>query len=173
MKKEMTIQQAAQLTGYHEATLTKACQDGRIKARRAGKRWIVETPSLLDFGQRKPHKAVREAVQENQLELPEKQPEAPNMPNMNELAKAWEDELQRIAEIDEKAENEALAARNDGLQAIVPETRSARHTVPESWKEVPIATYEDLLEQYHRGIAEGFHMAMAYIKSYTEEDPEE
>lgn len=170
MKKEMTIQQAAQLTGYHEATLTKACQEGRIKARRAGKRWIVETPSLLDFGQRKPHKATRETVQENQLDLPEKQPEAPDM---NELAKAWEDELQRIAEIDQEAEKEALAARNEGLQAIIPETRSARHTAPEDWKNVLIATYEDLLEQYHRGIAEGFHMAMAYIKSYTEEDPEE
>ena len=170
MKKEMTIQQAAQLTGYHEATLTKACQEGRIKARRAGKRWIVETPSLLDFGQRKPHKATRETVQENQLELPEKQQEAPDM---NELAKAWEDELQRIAEIDQEAEKEALAARNEGLQAIIPETRSARHTAPEDWKNVLIATYEDLLEQYHRGIAEGFHMAMAYIKSYTEEDPEE
>ena len=170
MKKEMTIQQAAQLTGDHEATLTKACQEGRIKARRAGKRWIVETPSLLDFGQRKPHKATRETVQENQLDLPEKQPEAPDM---NELAKAWEDELQRIAEIDQEAEKEALAARNEGLQAIIPETRSARHTAPEDWKNVLIATYEDLLEQYHRGIAEGFHMAMAYIKSYTEEDPEE
>lgn len=170
MKKEMTIQQAAQLTGYHEATLTKACQDGKIKARRAGKRWIVETPSLLEFGQRKPHKAVREAVQENQLELTEKQPEAPNM---NELAKAWEEELQRIAEIDEEAEKEALAARNEGLQAIIPETRSARHTAPEDWKKVLIATYEDLLEQYHRGVAEGFHMAMAYLKEYAEEDPEE
>ena len=170
MKKEMTIQQAAQLTGYHEATLTKACQEGRIKARRAGKRWIVETPSLLDFGQRKPHKATRETVQENQLDLPEKQPEAPDM---NGLAKAWEDELQRIVEIDQEAEKEALAARNEGLQAIIPETRSARHTAPEDWKNVLIATYEDLLEQYHRGIAEGFHMAMAYIKSYTEEDPEE
>lgn len=170
MKKEMTIQQAAQLTGYNESTLTRACQDGRIKARRAGKRWIVETPSLLEFGQRKPHKATRETVQENQLELTEKQPEAPDT---NELAKAWEDESQRIAEIYEEAEKEAMAALNEGAQIIVPETRSARHTVPESWKEVPIATYENLLEQYHRGIAEGFHMAMAYIKSYTEEDSEE
>lgn len=170
MKKEMTIQQAAQLTGYNESTLTRACQEGQIKARRAGRWWLVETPSLLEFGQRKPHKATRETVQENQLELTEKQPEAPNM---NELAKAWEDELLRIAEIDEEAAKEALAARNEGAQTIAPETRSARHTVPESWKEVPIATYEDLLEQYHRGIAEGFHMAMAYIKSYTEEDSEE
>lgn len=170
MKKEMTIQQAAQLTGYHEATLTKACQDGRIKARRAGKRWIVETPSLLEFGQRKPHKATRETVQDNQLELPEKQPEAPDM---EELAKAWEDELQRIAEIDQEAENEALAARNEGPQTIIPETRSARHTAPEDWKKVLIATYEDLLKQYHRGVAEGFHMAMAYLKEYAEEEPEE
>lgn len=170
MKKEMTIQQAAQLTGYHEATLTKACQEGKIKARRAGRRWLVETPSLLEFGQRKPHKATRETVQENQLELTEKQPEAPNM---NELAKAWEDELLRIAEIDEEAEKEALAARIMKAEAIIPETRSARHTAPEDWKKVLIATYEDLLEQYNRGIAEGFHMAMAYIKSYTEEEPEE
>lgn len=170
MKKEMTIQQAAQLTGYNESTLTRACQEGQIKARRAGKRWIVETPSLLEFGQRKPHKAVREAVQENQLELTEKQPEAPNM---NELAKAWEEELQRIAEIDEEAEKEAQAARNEGLQTIAPETRSARHTAPDDWKKVLIATYEDLLEQYHRGIAEGFHMAMAYLKEYAEEETEE
>lgn len=170
MKKEMTIQQAAQLTGYNESTLTRACQEGQIKARRAGRRWLVETPSLLEFGQRKPHKATRETVQENQLELPEKQPEAPNM---NELAKAWEEELQRIAEIDEEAEKEAQAARNEGLQTIAPETRSARHTAPEDWKKVLIATYEDLLEQYHRGVAEGFRMAMAYIKSYAEEEPEE
>ena len=171
MKKEMTIQQAAQLTGYNESTLTRACQEGQIKARRAGRRWLVETPSLLEFGQRKPHKATRETVQENQLELPEKQPEAPDM---NELAKQWEDdELQRIAEIYEKAEKEALAARNEGLQAIIPETRSARHTAPEDWKKVLIATYEDLLEQYHRGVAEGFRMAMAYLKEYAEEEPEE
>ena len=166
MKKEMTIQQAAQLTGYHEATLTKACQEGRIKARRAGKRWIVETPSLLDFGQRKPHKATRETVQENQLDLPEKQPEAPDM---NELAKAWEDELQRIAEIDQEAEKEALAARNEGLQAIIPETRSARHTAPEDWKNVLIATYEDLLEQYRRGFAEGHRQALAYREAGAKE----
>lgn len=170
MKKEMTIQQAAQLTGYNESTLTRACQEGQIKARRAGRRWLVETPSLLEFGQRKPHKATRETVQDNQLELTEKQPEAPDM---NELAKAWEDELQRIAEIDEEAEKEAQTVRNEGPQTIIPETRSARHTAPEDWKKVLIATYEDLLEQYHRGVAEGFHMAMAYIKSYTEEDPEE
>lgn len=151
MKKEMTIQQAAQLTGYNESTLTRACQEGQIKARRAGRRWLVETPSLLEFGQRKPHKATRETVQDNQLELTEKQPEAPNM---NELAEEWE----------------TIAAQE---ATIIPETRSARHTAPEDWKEVLIATYEDLLEQYHRGITEGFHMAMAYIKSYTEEDSEE
>lgn len=151
MKKEMTIQQAAQLTGYHEATLTRACQEGQIKTRRAGRRWLVETPSLLEFGQRKPHKAARETVQENQLELTE---ENPQTPEIEKLAEEWE----------------TIAAQE---ATIIPETRSARHTVPEDWKEVLIATYEDLLEQYHRGIAEGFHMAMAYIKSYTEEDPEE
>ena len=151
MKKEMTIQQAAQLTGYHEATLTRACQEGQIKARRAGRRWLVETPSLLEFGQRKPHKATRETVQDNQLELPEKQPEAPDM---NELAEEWE----------------TIAAQE---ATIIPETRAARHTAPEDWKKVLIATYEDLLEQYHRGVTEGFHMAMAYLKEYAEEDPEE
>lgn len=151
MKKEMTIQQAAQLTGYHEATLTRACQEGQIKARRAGRRWLVETPSLLEFGQRKPHKATRETVQDNQLELPEKQPEAPDM---NELAEEWE----------------TIAAQE---ATIIPETRAARHTAPEDWKKVLIATYEDLLEQYHRGVTEGFHMAMAYLKEYAEEDSEE
>lgn len=151
MKKEMTIQQAAQLTGYNESTLTRACQEGQIKARRAGRRWLVETPSLLEFGQRKPHKATRETVQENQLELPEKQPEAPDM---NELAEEWE----------------TIAAQE---ATIIPETRAARHTAPEDWKKVLIATYEDLLEQYHRGVTEGFHMAMAYLKEYAEEDPEE
>lgn len=132
MKKEMTIQQAAQLTGYHEATLTKTCQTGRIMARRAGKRWIVEVPSLLEFGKRKPHKAPREATQENQLELPE-------APLIEELAKEW-------TEIQE--DQEAAA-----------ETRSARHSEPVDWKKVLIATYEDLLEQYQRGFWDGYARA--------------
>lgn len=147
MKKEMTIQQAAQLTGYNESTLTRACQEGQIKAIRAGRRWLVETPSLLEFGQRKPHKATRGTVQENQLELPEKQPEAPNM---EELAEEWET----------IAEQEAT---------IIPETRSARHTAPEDWKEVLIATYEDLLEQYRRGFAEGHRQALAYREAGAKE----
>lgn len=170
IKKEMNIQQAAQLTGYHEATLTRACQKGQIKARKAGRRWLVEVTSLMEFGERKPHKAPREALQENQLELEEKQPEAPDM---EELAKQWGDELQRIAEIDQEAEKEAQEAKAEGLQAIIPETRSARHTAPQDWKEVLIATYEDLLEQYHRGFTAGYHAAMAYIREFTEEDPAE
>ena len=96
MIKEMNIQQAAAFTGYHEATLTRACQQGRIKARRAGKRWIVDTASLIEFGKRKPFKAPRCGIQENRLkfeEIPEnrlKFEEIPEIaPEPEEKPKDW------------------------------------------------------------------------------------
>lgn len=137
MKKEMTIQQASQLTGYHEATLTRACQQGTIKARRAGRRWIVEVPSLLEFGQRRPHNAPRTKEQENQLELAE---EPMEIPPIEALAEEWK-------EIQAEEEN------------LIEETRSERHSEPTRWEDVLIATYEDLLLQYRRGFADGYNQA--------------
>ena len=67
-QKEMTIQQASLLTGYAENTLQKACRDGEIKARRAGKRWIVETDSAMEFGHISPHERKSPAKPENIME---------------------------------------------------------------------------------------------------------
>lgn len=132
MKKEMNIQQAATLTGYHEATLTKACQTGAIKARKAGKRWVVETASLLEFGQRPPHKAPRKKVQEEQLELPEQEPEALRL----DLP---EDEIDEIRE----------TIQENPIEEVKPDPRG-------DWKNAPIFTYEDLMTQYQRGFMQGF-----------------
>ena len=129
MKKEMNIQQAATLTGYHEATLTKACQTGEIKARKAGKRWIVETASLLEFGKRQPHKAPRTKSQDNQLALIEQEPQT---------------EIQT----DEVDEIEKLIQENS-IQETAPEPKR-------EWRSEALFTYEDLLTQYQRGFMQGF-----------------
>lgn len=73
--KELTIAQASAATGYNASTIQRAARLGQIKARRAGKRWLVETASLMEFGQRRPHKRATgaKAGEPMQLDLSEEQ----------------------------------------------------------------------------------------------------
>lgn len=131
MKKEMNIQQASTLTGYHPATLTRACQTGEITARKAGRRWLVETASLLEFGQRPPHKAPRRRLQEEQLEL---------------IQEAEPIQLDIIPdEVDQIRET----IQENPIEEITPEIRG-------DWRNAPIFSYEDLMTQYQRGFMQGF-----------------
>jgi excisionase family DNA binding protein len=49
MEEYITTQQAAKLLGVDPATIRRACKSGRIRARKFGWAWYIETKSLGDF----------------------------------------------------------------------------------------------------------------------------
>lgn len=55
IQKEKTPKQIAEITGYKENTIQRACREGQIKARKVGTRWLVDVQSALEFGKQKPH----------------------------------------------------------------------------------------------------------------------
>ena len=79
MVKELTTKQAAAITGYHQSTIQHAAQTGLIKARKKGHAWLVEVPSLMEFGKLPPHKKTNkskqapEEITELRLDLDEEQ----------------------------------------------------------------------------------------------------
>lgn len=139
-QKEITVKQAAALTGYTEGALAHACKRGEIKARKVARKWLCETDSILDYGKRDPFR------KQNKMDHSE------------------------VMETLDLIEPDALDEAADPVLAAALETRSARHTDAADWKKVLIATYEDLLEQYHRGFSAGFHAAMAYREEDSADD---
>ena len=121
MVKELTTKQAAAATGYHQSTIQHAAQHGLIKARKKGHAWLVEVPSLMEFGQLPPHKKTIRSK--------------PAMEEITELR----------LDLDEKE------IQIEPITEIAPEP-----VKDESWKQSAVFTYEDMLEQYRRGMSDGY-----------------
>lgn len=128
MVKELTTKQAAAATGYHQSTIQHAAQHGLIKARKKGRVWFVEVPSLMEFGKITPYKRPAKPSPEEIMEL---------------TLDLDEEQIQEAKEILDKAQDVVLIAEE------------AQQNV-QNWKESAVFTYEDMLEQYRRGMSDGY-----------------
>lgn len=62
MNENITVREAAQLTGYSTEYIRELCRGGKINSGKFGTLLVVNTASLLDYKQKQDHKRLSREV---------------------------------------------------------------------------------------------------------------
>jgi excisionase family DNA binding protein len=62
MNEEITVKEAAQLTGYSTEYIRELCRGGKIGSKKFGTTLVIEKVSILDYKQRQDQKRLSKEV---------------------------------------------------------------------------------------------------------------